>query len=92
MGSSRQRVAQNFIERYGRDRLQVLLERLADGDSGQAIAEEFEVTRERVRQWKNAFGRVVTLYQVHPEVQRLLRAPEAQAEGEGGMIELVVDL
>ena len=25
-----------------------------------------------VRQWKNTFGQVLTLYQVHPEVQRIL--------------------
>ena len=30
------------------------------------------MSRERVRQWKNTFGQVVTLYQVHPEVQRVL--------------------
>jgi DNA-directed RNA polymerase sigma subunit (sigma70/sigma32) len=45
---------------------------LADGESGQVIADEFDVSRERVRQWKNTFGQVVTLYQVHPEVQRVL--------------------
>jgi hypothetical protein len=30
------------------------------------------VSRERVRQWKNTFGTVVTLYQVHPEVLSVL--------------------
>ena len=29
--------------------------------------------RERVRQWKNTFGTVITRYQVHPEVERILR-------------------
>ncbi len=66
--SSRERVARNFVKNYGRDGLERLLTLLAEGESGQAIADEFSVSRERVRQWKNTFGRVVTLYQVHPEV------------------------
>lgn len=76
MGSarSRERVAANFVERYGADRFAALLDALASGASGQAIAEAFDVSRERVRQWKNTFGTVVTLYQVHPEVTAVLEA------------------
>lgn len=69
---SRVRVARNFVQRYGPDRFARLLQALADGESGQAIADEFQVSRERVRQWKNTFGQVLTLYQVHPEVERVL--------------------
>ena len=69
---SRERVARNFLARYGRAGFRRLLMALADGESGQVIADEFDVSRERVRQWKNTFGQVVTLYQVHPEVQRVL--------------------
>ncbi|MCA9490499.1 MAG: helix-turn-helix domain-containing protein [Myxococcales bacterium] len=69
---SRERVARNFVKRYGRERLRQLLLLLANGESGQAIAETFDVSRERVRQWKNTFGTVVTLYQVHPEIEALL--------------------
>ena len=65
---SRERIAQNFVKRYGVDRFRELLDALASGQSGQVIAESFDVSRERVRQWKNTFGTVVTLYQVHPEV------------------------
>lgn len=72
MARSRDRVARNFVENYGADRLGELLERFAAGESGQAIADHFEVSRERVRQWKNTFGQVVTLYQIHPEVRRVL--------------------
>lgn len=72
-GSSRARIARNFVDRYGVDGLERLLDALADGLSGQLIADEFRVSRERVRQWKNAFGHSVTLYQVHPEVRRVLR-------------------
>ena len=75
MGSarSRERVALNFVERYGEARFHELLDSLANGESGQRIAQSFDVSRERVRQWKNTFGTVVTLYQVHPEVLSLLK-------------------
>ncbi len=72
MAASRERVAQNFVKRYGADRFRRLLQALEGGESGQSIADEFEVSRERVRQWKNAFGQVFTMYQVHPEIQRVL--------------------
>lgn len=70
---SRERVARNFVKRYGADRFRELLAMLANGESGQVIASTFDVSRERVRQWKNTFGTVVTLYQVHPEVDAVLR-------------------
>lgn len=76
---SRERVARNFIRSYGRSRFRRLLEALASGESGQAIANEFGVSRERVRQWKNTFGTVITIYQVHPEVDRILKERRAQA-------------
>lgn len=72
MAANRERIARNFIKRYGDVRFARLLEALRSGESGQSIADEFEVSRERVRQWKNAFGNVLTLYQVHPEVEALL--------------------
>lgn len=70
---SRERVARNFIKSYGRVRFRRLIESLAAGESGQTIANEFGVSRERVRQWKNTFGEVITHYRVYPEVDRMLR-------------------
>jgi hypothetical protein len=78
---SRERVARNFIRTYGRSRFRRLLEALASGESGQAIANEFGVSRERVRQWKNTFGTVITIYQVHPEVDRILKERRAAQAG-----------
>jgi len=72
-GKSRERVARNFVERYGADAFRRLLTSLSQGESGQDIADEFGVSRERVRQWKNTFGRVVTLYQLHPSVEAVLQ-------------------
>ncbi len=69
---NRERVARNFVQRYGIRRFRRLLHALSAGESGQAIADEFSVSRERVRQWKNTFGSVLTIYQVHPDVQAVL--------------------
>lgn len=77
---SRERVARNFIKSYGRTRFRHLLEALARSESGQALADEFSVSRERIRQWKNTFGTVITVYQVHPEVERLLRERKLPAQ------------
>ena len=80
---SRERVARNFIKTYGRAKFRRLLESLARSESGQLVADEFGVSRERVRPWKNTFGTVIMMYQVHPEVERLLaeRRPAAAAVG-----------
>jgi ABC-type siderophore export system fused ATPase/permease subunit len=78
---SRERVARNFMKTYGRTRFRRLLEALAANESGQIIADEFGVSRERVRQWKNTFGTVITLYQVHPEVERILKERRAAQAG-----------
>jgi hypothetical protein len=77
---SRERVARNFIKTYGRARFRRLLEALGRAESGQVVAEEFGVSRERVRQWKNTFGTVITMYQVHPEVERLLSERRSAAQ------------
>ena len=75
--SSRERVARNFVKRYGAQRFRELIAALEAGRSGQAIAEDFEVSRERVRQWKNTFGEVITHYRVYPEVDRILHERQA---------------
>ena len=70
---SRERVARNFIKTYGRSQFKRLLTALSNGESGQEIADEFNVSRERVRQWKNKFGQIVTTYRLHPEIDKLLK-------------------
>lgn len=64
-------VARNFINQYGKAKFKRFLKLLKDGTSGEAIAEEYGVSRERVRQWKNAFGNVVQSYDVDPEIGKL---------------------
>jgi hypothetical protein len=67
------RVAQNFIARLGKPKFRRFLKLLADNVSGEQIAREFGVSRERVRQWKNSFGSVVQTYAVSPQIKRLAR-------------------
>lgn len=64
-------VARNFIKQHGKARLRKFLRMLKAGDSGERIAEEFGVSRERVRQWKNTFGAVVKTYDLKPEIAKL---------------------
>jgi len=71
--NKREKVARNFIKTYGRVKFRRLLNAIAAGESGQAIADEFGVSRERVRQWKNTFGEVITHYRLFPEVDMILR-------------------
>ena len=85
METPRVRVARNFVRRFGATGLRRLLDRLADGASGQEIADEFNVSRERVRQWKTTFGTVLTIYQVHHDVSHVLdesgdRPPDPAAD------------
>lgn len=69
-------VARNFIKSYGRKRFEWFLSAIKQGTSGQIIAEEFNVSRERVRQWKNTFGVVITTYRIYDDISEILRKIE----------------
>lgn len=64
-----QKIINNFIEKYGKERFRWFINAIATGVSGQVIADEFDVSRERVRQWKEAFGEPVVVYQLKPETK-----------------------
>jgi ribosomal protein S24E len=64
-------VARNFINQYGKARFKRFVKLLKEGASGEQIAEEYGVSRERVRQWKNAFGTVVQNYDLDPEISKI---------------------
>ena len=74
----RERVARNFIRNYGRSLFKDLIEGFARGESGQTLADEFSVSRERIRQWKNTFGKIITVYHLHPEIQKILAKQKRQ--------------
>lgn len=65
------RVATNFIQQYGMAKFRRFLKLLADDVSGEEIAREYRVSRERVRQWKVTFGSVVRKYVVDPAIARI---------------------
>jgi cytochrome oxidase Cu insertion factor (SCO1/SenC/PrrC family) len=66
-------VAKNFINQYGKAKFKRFIKLLKDGSSGEQIAEEYGVSRERVRQWKNAFGVVTQSYDVSADIQKLAK-------------------
>lgn len=72
MGKRTQTTVNNFIKKYGKQRFKWFLNAISNGVSGQVIADEFGVSRERVRQWKDTFGDTVTVYQLKPEVKNAL--------------------
>ena len=73
----RERVARNFIKRYGMTQFREMIAAFGENRSGQQIAQTLGVSRERVRQWKNTFGETITFYRLYPEAQTLLNgAPE----------------
>ena len=75
--STRERVARNFIKRYGMTRFREMITAFSAHESGAVIAKRLGVSRERVRQWKNTFGETITFYRLCPEAQTLLNgAPE----------------
>ena len=73
LDAKRERVEQNFIRTYGQERFLTLIERLSNGDSVQSIADDFDVSRERVHQWRDTFGEVVVTYEIAPVVLEELR-------------------
>lgn len=66
------RISQNLIKSYGRDKFVQLLQMFMENVPGPKIAEEFQVSRQRVHQWKQALGTEKTTYTPHPEVERII--------------------
>lgn len=73
--TSAEKVARNFIKKYGRTAFVRLLADLQTNESAVTTAARLGVCRERVRQWKDVLGVEVRLYHLHPEVQRLVNPP-----------------
>lgn len=66
--TTRERIAKNFIEKHGMEAFRSLLEMLQSNISGVEIGKKFGVSRERVRQWRDAFGNTLVYYQVHQDI------------------------
>ncbi len=67
----RDRMVRNFVKTRGRASLRRFIDLCDQGYSGQKIADEFGVTRQRVQQWRDAFGRTIHAYSVHTDILRL---------------------
>lgn len=65
------RILQNFLAKYGQKSLNALLMDFERGVSGQVTADRMGVSRERVRQWRDAMGVTVTMYQPNPDVAKV---------------------
>jgi DNA-directed RNA polymerase sigma subunit (sigma70/sigma32) len=74
--TTRIRVAKEFVKNHGKAKLEYLLTSLQNGLSGQLIANELGVTRERIRQWKIRFGEEKFVYQPKQYVIRVLNGGE----------------
>ena len=91
-----QRVARNFVQRYGLLKLRWLLVKLeAEDVNGSHLADVLGVSRQRVWQWASIFGRRTSGYRVNDTVRAMLsaggrdraygvsgRAPEAETRSE----------
>ena len=67
-----EKVAQNILMNHGAGKLARLIRGLEAQESGQTIASDLGVSRERVRQWKHTMTRSVTVVTVDESVARLL--------------------
>jgi hypothetical protein len=45
------------------------------GTSGQLIADEFGVSRQRVHQWKHKLGQPRVIFILKPEIEKILEEP-----------------
>ena len=78
--SSRVRVANNFIRDYGKFAFQNLLTGLQNKVSGQKLAAEYGVTRERIRQWKDTFGETEHVFYPYEGVIAVLEGTQELKE------------
>lgn len=66
------RVAQNIIKSYGYEKFILLLDHFRKGTSGSLIAEEMQVSKQRIHQWKTTLGVQRKLYVLTPELEEFL--------------------
>jgi hypothetical protein len=66
------RMARHFVKTYGKQRLKEMIADFSASRSIGEIGEYLGVSRERVNQWRHAFGNPVDVYVVHPDIKALL--------------------
>lgn len=66
------RVSQNIVRKYGQEGFSKLLNMLSNNIPCVQIAKEFQVTRQRVYQWKSALGVEKKVFQPYPDVNNFV--------------------
>ena len=65
-------VAENLIKKYGKKGFHRLIELFQQGQNASYIAELFDVSRQRVWQWKRTLGHERILYVPNKKIKHLL--------------------
>ena len=65
-------LATYLLAKYGREEFDKLIELFLVGAPSGKIAYAYQVSRQRVHQWRCILGVMTRTYQVHPEVQALM--------------------
>lgn len=86
-----ERTAKNFIKMRGRANFKLLLDMFHQQVSGELIAQKFDVSRERVRQWRDIFGQTVTTYEFAPGLYQLTLEVRDEQEASGSEDRTLLD-
>lgn len=71
-------VAKNLITSHGQVGFQKLIDMFRENVSGTIIGREFNVSRQRVSQWKAALGREITVFETCKEIIEFIDKPVEQ--------------
>lgn len=69
-------VAKNIIRKYGKAEFQLLIQLFQEGAPTRKVMAAFQVTRQRVSQWRDALGTQTVVYEPDPKLADLLPRPE----------------
>lgn len=72
MNSNSRKAAEQFIKKYSWPRFIRLIELFKKSTSGPEIAQEFGVTRQRIAQWRSAFGSYKSTFVLNPDIEKLV--------------------
>lgn len=70
---TRSRTSRNFVKAYGMAKFRRLILGFQANESGGVLCTELGVSRQRVHQWRLMFGETVRIYNIYPEIRRILR-------------------
>jgi biotin operon repressor len=71
---TRKRIIRNIVKKYGEEGLDSLIGMFEMGFSGEAIAKEFNVTRQRIHQWKTMLFETKVSYKEDEDIQKVKEA------------------